>query len=300
MLEPSLSSSCALQVAVAATFSPFLLAALPIFSPPSSSLTWPLTDLVPSSVVGQLCVEVALYAVQVVPPSQLKRYVCVSAVPGSTTSVSERLMLEPSLTSDGALKVADGATFLTVTLAEYSGLSPPSSSLTWPLTDLVPSSVVGQLCVEVALYAVQVVPPSQLKRYVCVSAVPGSTTSVSERLMLEPSLTSDGALKVADGATLFTVSANEVLVEPPFPSFAVMVTVWLCAGPSVVAYDHDHIPDAFVPDFVTVPTDAESVTVSPAFASDHVPLLLAVWPSLAETLALPAAMVGGEFAGAPT
>ena len=44
----------------------------------------------------------------------------------------------------GALKVAEGATLLTVTSALYSTLSPPSSSRTWPLTMTVPLSVVGQ------------------------------------------------------------------------------------------------------------------------------------------------------------
>ncbi len=65
-----------------------------------------------------------------------------------------------------------------------------------------------------------------------------------------------------------------------------------------MAYDHDHVPAAFVPDFVTVPTDAESVTVSPAFASDHVPLLFAVWPSFTVTDAFVAAIVGALLTGA--
>jgi hypothetical protein len=51
----------------------------------------------------------------VAPPSQLKRNSCVSAVPGSSTSVSERLMSEPSFTDSGAFKVALGATFVTAT-----------------------------------------------------------------------------------------------------------------------------------------------------------------------------------------
>jgi hypothetical protein len=45
------------------------------------------------------------------------------------------------------LKVALGATFLTVTGFEYSTLSPPSSSRTWPLTVFVLLSLVGELCV---------------------------------------------------------------------------------------------------------------------------------------------------------
>jgi hypothetical protein len=38
-------------------------------------------------------------------------------------------MFAPSVTVAGALKVAEGATLLMVTLAVYSALSPPSSSL---------------------------------------------------------------------------------------------------------------------------------------------------------------------------
>ena len=60
---------------------------------------------------------VALQAVQVVPPSQLKRNSWVSAVPGSTTPVSDRLMFEPSLTGPLLLNVAVGSTLVTVTLA---------------------------------------------------------------------------------------------------------------------------------------------------------------------------------------
>jgi hypothetical protein len=41
----------------------------------------------------------------------------VSALPGSTTFESEISMLPPPLTDDGALKVAEGVTFVTVTRA---------------------------------------------------------------------------------------------------------------------------------------------------------------------------------------
>ena len=84
---------------------------------------------------------------------------------------------------------------------------PPSSSRTCPRTWTVPLSVVGQLWLADEPQSVQVLPPSQLKRYSCVSAEPGSTTPVSDRLMFDPSFTESGALKVAVGATLFTVTA---------------------------------------------------------------------------------------------
>ena len=62
--------------------------------------------------------------------------------------------------------------------------------------------------------------------------------------------------------------------------------------------DQDHVPDAFVPDFTTVPTEALKVTVSPALASDHVPVFAAGWPSFTVTVALFLAIAGAEFAGA--
>ena len=77
-----------------------------------------------------------------------------------------------------------------------------------------------------------------------------------------------------------------------------MVTVWLCAVPSVVANDQLHVPDAFVPAFVTVPTEALSVTVSPALASDQVPVLEAVWPSLTVIVASLRLITGGVLAAA--
>ena len=51
------------------------------------------------------------------PPSQLKRNSWVSAVPGSTTPVSDRLMFEPSSTGPALLNVAVGSTLVTVTSA---------------------------------------------------------------------------------------------------------------------------------------------------------------------------------------
>jgi hypothetical protein len=51
------------------------------------------------------------------PPSQLKRYWCMSALPASATPESERSMFAPSFTAVGAVNVADGATLLTATEA---------------------------------------------------------------------------------------------------------------------------------------------------------------------------------------
>jgi hypothetical protein len=58
------------------------------------------------------------------------------------------------------------------------------------------------------------------------------------------------------------------------------------------------VPLAFVPDFVTVPTDALSVTVSPALASDHVPVFPAAVPSSTVTLAFARAITGAVLVGA--
>ena len=52
-----------------------------------------------------------------------------------------------------------------------------------------------------------------------------------------------------------------------------------------------------MPDLVTVPTDADKVTVLPALASDQVPELAAVAPSFTVTLALAVAITGAAFAG---
>ena len=66
----------------------------------------------------------------------------VSALDGSVGPVSERLMLDPSLTDAGALKVAVGGTLLTVTEAVYS-VKPASLSWTLPFTVREPLSFVG-------------------------------------------------------------------------------------------------------------------------------------------------------------
>ena len=74
------------------------------------------------------------------------------------------------------------------------------------------------------------------------------------------------------GATLLTTSAKVVVVASPSSSVAVIVTVWLLAGPLVVRYDQLHVP---LPFSVTLPTDADSVTASTP-TSPQVPVLAAV------------------------
>jgi hypothetical protein len=65
-----------------------------------------------------------------------------------------------------------------------------------------------------------------------------------------------------------------------------------------VGNDHVQVPEALVSDFTIVPTEADTVIVSPGFESDHVPLLVAVWPSSTVTDALFFATTGAELAGA--
>src|SRR4051794_28312447 len=95
------------------------------------------------------------------------------------------------------------------------------------------------------------------------------------------------------GATLLTVSAKVVVVTPPLPSLAVIVTVWPWPGPSVVPKDQLHVP-LLVPVFEIVPTDAVIVTAVLS-TSEYVPLLAAVEPSLTVTLALSAATTGASL-----
>src|SRR4051794_7307178 len=97
------------------------------------------------------------------------------------------------------------------------------------------------------------------------------------------------------GSTLLTVNANVVDVTPPCPSSAVIVTIWLWFGPSVVPKLQDQVPAALVPDLTTVPTDALSATVSPALASLHVPVFVAVWPSITVREGLLATTAGALF-----
>ena len=55
------------------------------------------------------------------------------------------------------------------------------------------------------------------------------------------------------------VSWKVVVVMPPRPSLAVIVTTWIWVGPSLVPNDQLHVP-LLVPVLVTAPTEAEIVT----------------------------------------
>jgi hypothetical protein len=82
-------------------------------------------------------------------------------------------------------------------------------------------------------------------------------------IAVSPSSTVTVALSTPSvGATLLTVSANVVVLTAVKLSVAVIVTVWVSSGPSVVGYDQLQVPLS-VPVWVTVPTDAVMVTVSP-------------------------------------
>src|SRR5262249_33757789 len=96
---------------------------------------------------------------------------------------------------------------------------------------------------------------------------------------------------VAVGGTLMTTRLKVTPVEAPSLSVAVIVTVWLWAGPSVVLNDQFQVPSTFS---VTVPTEAIKVTMSTP-GSLHVPVLLAVWPSSTVTPALSRVTVGGAL-----
>ena len=58
-----------------------------------------------------------------------------------------------------------------------------------------------------------------------VSALDGSCGDVSESRIGEPSFTAPGALNVAVGATLFTVTVKEAVPVPPSSSVTFTVTV---------------------------------------------------------------------------
>src|SRR5205823_4627729 len=74
----------------------------------------------------------------------------VSALDGSSGLVSARLNAPPSFTGLWAVNAAVGATLFTVTVAVYS-VNAPSLSITLPLTERVPLSVVLQVRMLVAL-----------------------------------------------------------------------------------------------------------------------------------------------------
>jgi len=118
---------------------------------------------------------------------------------------------------------------------------------------------------------------------VCVSGVPTSVKVADTVAAVSSARGSVGPVTLAiTGGTLFTIRGNEAWVLPPLPSLAVMMTVWLSGRPpSVVAKDQLHDP-LFVPVFVTVPTEAERVTLTP-HKSKYFPVFAAVVPSFTVT-----------------
>jgi hypothetical protein len=100
----------------------------------------------------------------------------------------------------------------------------------------------------------------------------------------------------AVGATLFTLSVNVVVATPPCPSSAVMVTVCV-ASSSPVALLHAHVP-SLVPDLVTVPSDAVTVTLSPSMSLNR-PEFVAVVPSLTTRLPLPSPFIPSPSQASP-
>ncbi len=177
--------------------------------------------------------------------------------------------------ADRPLRV--GLTLLTLTVVVSLTL-PPSSSVTVivisypalssgvnvklvmprPLAEAnaSPSLVTFQLKVKASCE-----PPPSLAEPTTVMGVPSLSGELTESMD-------------ATGSTLLTTSSKLAWLTPPSPSSAVIVTLWLCTGPSVTSKLHVHVPSSFL---VTVPTDAERVSVSESLpGSDHVPLLWAV------------------------
>src|SRR5262245_22644314 len=101
---------------------------------------------------------------------------------------------------------------------------------------------------------------------------------------------------VGVGGTLRTVRVKVVVAVRPPMSVAVMVTVVGPAGPSGGVYDQLQVPAAL--SWMTVPSEAVSVSVARPSGSSKVPLLVASEPSLTVRAAWVPAIVGGEFSGA--
>src|SRR5687767_9924597 len=78
-------------------------------------------------------------------------------------------------------------------------------------------------------------PSPQFQVAVCVSAVPGSVNDALALIVTFTALGATGAEMIpTEGATLLTVRLNVVVLIAPSLSVAVIVTVWLWTGPSVV------------------------------------------------------------------
>src|SRR5262245_16338967 len=103
---------------------------------------------------------------------------------------------------------------------------------------------------------------------------------------VESSLVIFGAALRVDGGR-----ARLVGLESPSLSVAVTTTVWLVLCPDGMLSDQAQEPSAF---FTTVPVEALRVTSS-APGSDHVPVIVAVCPSVTATELAAAATLGGAF-----
>ena len=125
-----------------------------------------------------------------------------------------------------------------------------------------------------------------------VSSVLGSAI-VPFSVAMPFSSTAASGLIVNVAATLLTARSNVTSACPPRLSVAVIVTVCVLSGPSVLSKDQDQFP--LLPgSCVILPMDAETVTSSRSI-SENVPVYDAVCPSLTETAAVSTCTVGRLF-----
>lgn len=122
------------------------------------------------------------------------------------------------------------------------------------------------------------------------SGMPGSL-KVALTAWIWPEKMAASAPATTVGATLFTVSPKVTDDDAPSLSVAVMVVVWLSAGPSTAPRLQVQAPLLPLP-WLTLPTLAVIITLSGRPGSEKVPLLAAVCPSSTVTLALFAVSVG--------
>jgi hypothetical protein len=217
----------------------------------------------------------------------------VSTELGSVTVLPSEIAVPSELLAGAPVMFAVGLTLVTLIVFESVPV-PPSLSVALKLTTYEPLSSgvkLSEAPEPVANGFPFLVTVQLFVKPAVVSAELGSATLLPREMAVPSGLEAGAPVIAAVGATLLTVSENWVLAVPPLPSLAVIVTVG-DAGPSSGVYDQLHVPDALVPDLVTVPTDALSVTVSLESASDHVPVLPAAEPSFTVTDALFLLMVG--------
>src|SRR4051794_33822077 len=93
-----------------------------------------------------------------------------------------------------------------------------------------------------------------------VSRMPGSVMVPVNVAIPFSSIAATGS-SVTLAATFLTTRLNSVVADALSSSVAVIVTVWLSVGPSIVSNDQVQVPS---PLSATVPTDADKVTGSPA------------------------------------